>query len=417
MKRPLVAVVDPFSSGALLAPEFLERGWGTIAVLSNKNVPENFRRTFILDHYVAVIDADDKSIDDVTEILRRHNPAFVIAGSEWGVELADLLSERLGLPGNSPALSRSRRDKYQMVKRLQEAGVPVAASLAAQDAEKILRWADQGQHWPLVLKPLASAGSDSVVFCDSAEEVREAFALIYQKRNKMGEYNSAVLAQERLIGRQYFINSVSCAGLHYVHEIWQESRTTVEGHVVYDRQDLMVADGTEQDTLRKYVIATLNALSIADGPAHAEVMMTSRGPVLIEIAARLEGSVTQEGPEAATSHSQVSLTVDRFVRPEQFAALAATPYELRRHLRVVCLIAPHDGWIAAEPLAQLRALPTYLCGSLDRLAVGMPVRKTIDLFTSPGHMYLLSNRTNELERDYHMIRRLESNGLYQGEGR
>lgn len=417
MTRRLVAVVDPFSTGALLAPEFDRRGWAAVAVLSSKNIPEAFLRSFHLDHYVDVIDAVDKSTDELVTLLRQHEPAFVVAGSEWGVELADLLSDRLGLPGNSIELSRSRRDKYQMAKRLEEAGVAVAASLESRNVEDILGWADRGGYWPLVVKPIASAGSDSVAFCDNADEVRQAFSNIYQKPDKMGGYNSAVLAQERLIGRQYFVNSVSRDGRHYVHEMWEESRTSIDGRMVYDRQDLLASHGMEQKVLRDYVVSVLDALAIAHGPAHAEVMMTERGPVLIEIGARLEGSVTRQGPEAATGHSQVSLTVDCYTRPASFAAIAATPYQLRRHLRVVCLIAPHDGRIAAAPLDRLRSLPTYLCGSTDRLAGDTQVHRTVDLFTSPGHLYLLSDRPEELDRDYEVIRQLEHHGLYRRDRR
>lgn len=38
----------------------------------------------------------------------------VIAGSELGTELADQLSDRLGLKSNGPETSFLRRDKYQM---------------------------------------------------------------------------------------------------------------------------------------------------------------------------------------------------------------------------------------------------------------------------------------------------------------
>lgn len=65
---------------------------------------------------------------------------------------------------------------------------------------------------------------------------------------------------------------------------------------------------------------------------------------------------------------------------------------------MVCLIASCDGLIAAEPLRALRSLPTYRCGSVAALAPGTPVRRTVDLFTSPGYLYLVADTAEELGR-------------------
>ncbi|WP_052808547.1 ATP-grasp domain-containing protein [Streptomyces cyaneogriseus] len=413
MTRPTVAIVDPFSTGAQLAPEFARRGWQAIALLSTGGVPAEFRRGFRPEHYAAVLDASAGA--DVTAQLRAARPAYVITGSEWGVHTADALAEQLGLPGNGTELSHCRRDKFAMAERLRSQGVAAAASLAAQDVAEILAWADAEGHWPLVVKPLASAGSDAVAICENAAQVRKAFERIHGQTNQMGGYNDRVLAQELLVGEQYFVNSVSRDGKHFIHEIWREQRTSVDGAVVYDYQDLLAPGGATQRALTAYVGRVLDALGIAHGPAHAEVMLTARGPVLIEIGARLEGSVTSRGPRAATGHSQVSLTVDAYTEPARFSRLPGTDYRLLKRLRVVVLIASRGGRVAAAPLDELRRLPSYLCGSTDALQPGAPVHRTVDLFTSPGHLYLLGDDLDQVERDYRQVRRLEQESLYAGD--
>ncbi|WP_441249419.1 ATP-grasp domain-containing protein [Kitasatospora sp. McL0602] len=412
--RPVVVVVDPVSTGAQLAPEFARRGWGAVAAFSPGEVPPALRRAFRPEDYLAVVDTG--AVDDPVAELAIHQPSLVIPGSEWGVSAADHLAERLGLPGNGTRLSPSRRDKYAMVEALRAAGVDAAASTVSDDIEKLLAWADAGGHWPLVVKPLASAGSDSVAICADESEARAAFDRIHLRTDQMGGFNERVLAQELLVGDQYFVNTVSRDGRHHVHEIWREQRASVDGAVVYDHQDLLPPVGETQRALAAYVVRVLDALGIAHGPAHAEVMHTLRGPVLIEVGARLEGSVTSRGPAAATGHSQVSLTVDAYTDPGGFARLPGTDYELRRSLRVVCLIAPHGGHIAAAPLKALRALPSYLCGSVDALQAGAEVRRTVDLFSSPGHLYLLGADAGQIERDYRRVREIERDGLYEGDG-
>ncbi|MFB7511951.1 MULTISPECIES: ATP-grasp domain-containing protein [unclassified Streptomyces] len=407
--RPVVAVVDPFSTGAQLAPEFARRGWDAVAVLSTDQVPDSLLRHFTPEHFLAVLSSSD---DDLAERLGAYAPKLVVVGSESGVHTADRLAEELGLPGNGTELSPCRRDKYAMARRLADQGVAAAASLATDDLDELLDWADGHGHWPLVVKPLASAGSDSVTICADRDEARQAFAGIIGQHDQMGGFNDRVLGQELLTGEQYFVNSVSRDGRHFIHEIWREQRVGVDGAVVYDYQDLLPADGATQRALAEYVGRVLDALGIHHGPAHSEVMLTPRGPVLIETGARLEGSVTSRGPQAATGHSQVSLTVDAYTDPAGFASLPGSEYRLDKHLRVVVLIAPADGHVDAVALDEVRQLPSYLCGSTDALLPGTPVRRTVDLFSSPGHLYLVSDSRDQVERDYEQVRALERKALY-----
>lgn len=48
-------------------------------------------------------------------------------------------------------------------------------------------------------------------------------------------------------------------------------------------------EGEVQDRLIEYTRMVLTSLGIKVGPSHFEVMMTTRGPVLIETGARMQG--------------------------------------------------------------------------------------------------------------------------------
>ncbi|MGW7276372.1 ATP-grasp domain-containing protein [Streptomyces sp. NPDC054864] len=408
-----VAIVDPVSTAAHLAPEFARRGWRTVAVLSSGKIPDAYVKGFRPGDFTHVITHTD-DIDRTVGQLADQSPQFVLAGAEHGVELADLLAERLALPGNGTRLSTCRRDKFAMVERVRAAGLPTAASLITRDPADIIDWAERGRHWPLVVKPVASAGSDGVAFCSTPAEVEQAFAAIHGTTNQLGGFNEQVMAQERLIGEQYFVNTVSRAGRHYVAEVWKDVRVPVGDNQVYDREELQPGQGEPQAAIVAYVERVLDALGITHGPAHTEIMLTAQGPVLIESGARLQGAVTPAPHAAATGTSQVALTVDACTDPDTFDQLPGTIYELKRQLRVVSLIAPHDGALADGPaLDELNTLPT-LSASVRSLAPGTPVRRTVDLFSSPDHLYLLDSDLAAVERDYARIRELEHGGLYTG---
>src|SRR4051812_42751426 len=100
-RAPRVAIVDPYSSGALLAPAFTARGRECVAVQTDRAVPTIFRSSFSPDDFAAVLRAD-AGVARTAARLRRLRVGHVLAGAEPGVELADELSERLGLPANGP---------------------------------------------------------------------------------------------------------------------------------------------------------------------------------------------------------------------------------------------------------------------------------------------------------------------------
>lgn len=52
------------------------------------------------------------------------------------------------------------------------------------------------------------------------------------------------------------------------------------------------------------------------------------------------------------------------------------------------------------------------------LRPGTPVQQTVDLFSTPGYVYLSAAAIEDIERDHRRIRELERSGLYKAqEGR
>lgn len=72
--------------------------------------------------------------------LAEEEPVAVLAGIEIGVELADELSEALGLRTNGTALSPAWRDEYRMVEAVRPAGLRAAHQLTTADESELLAW-------------------------------------------------------------------------------------------------------------------------------------------------------------------------------------------------------------------------------------------------------------------------------------
>src|SRR5437764_15454989 len=106
-----VVIVDDYAPSRRLAPNFRSAGYECVRVQSTVDVPAVYRSTFSLADYTANI-VHSGSFRRTLQEVEKYRPIAVVAGGEIGVELADALSESLGLPTNGTALSAARRDKY-----------------------------------------------------------------------------------------------------------------------------------------------------------------------------------------------------------------------------------------------------------------------------------------------------------------
>jgi hypothetical protein len=99
----------------------------------------------------------------------------------------------------------------------------------------------------------------------------------------------------------------------------------------------------------------LDALGVRNGCAHTEIMLTPRGPRLIESGARPVGGGHQLICEIATGDNQIRHTVAHRERGE-----FKPGYELLQHLRGVFISAPRAGvWHNPEIFDGVESLRTY----------------------------------------------------------
>lgn len=348
--------------------------------------------------------------------LRELGVAFVVAGAESGVLLADALSEALGTPGHGMSRPTARRDKYEMARAVRDAGLAAADTIASPDPDEVVAWATAAGQWPVVLKPVASAGTDNVIFCRSEDEIRAAHATILGESDRYGRRNRTVVAQQFLDGDEHFVNTVSRDGVHHIVEIWRyHKRPAGDGRSINDYEHPLPPDDPTARRLGEYVLKVMDALEIRNGSAHTEVMMTPDGPVLVESGARLGGAHLPDVVNRCIGTDQIERLALAIARPEEITGHRLPPYRLLTHLRYVNLISHGDGFVpTAEGFAPVRALPSFLDMVLTT-PEGKPVTRTLDLVTSPGYLYLSSDDEAQVEADYRRLRELEENGLYQSD--
>ncbi len=356
----------------------------------------------------------DGDIEATAERLRELGVEFVVAAMESGVLLADELSATLGTPGHGMSRPAARRDKYAMARAARDAGLASAESFASASADEVIAWAIERDGWPVVLKPVASAGMDNVHFCHSPEEIRVGHASILASADRYGCRNEIALAQQFLDGDEYFVNTVSRDGVHHIVEIWRYHKHQIDStRSMVSNEHPVPIDDPAARAVGEYALAVLDALEIRNGAAHTEIMLTRGGPVLVECGARLGGAHLPEIVSRCIGTNQIDRLALAIARPEEITAGTLPPYQLLTPVRFLNLIVPEDGVIPAdEKWAQIRALDSFLELIVTQPA-GKRIERTVDLASSPGYVYLSSDDPAQVAADYQRLREIERGGLYE----
>ncbi|GGL87927.1 GNAT family N-acetyltransferase [Micromonospora yangpuensis] len=405
--RPVLVVVDGYSSGAQLPGLLRERGWDCVHVQSSPDLPPYFLASFDstawIDRYGYLGD-----LGALTDVLARYRPAAVLPGSESGVALADLLAEALGLPGNSPQSSAARRHKYEMHNRLKAAGLRSMDHYLAGDLAGLLDWAGGGS-WPVVLKPPASAGTDSVTFCADAGELTGAFQRLHGAVDQLGNRNDTLVAQRFLTGQEYFVNGISGDGRHVVTEIWRTDKIRVPGGGwIYDRSVLFDPTQPEQKELVDYVHGVLDALGVSYGAHHTELMVGPDGPTLVECASRISGGLNRPAAAHAVGASMLDLVTEIVVEGPGFVPRYADSRPGHAApLWQVQFISTVDGVVVESHYAELLASLRSRTWLQRAPRPGDRVYRTNDLFSSPGIVFMTHPDVDVLAADHALVRQWE----------
>ncbi len=222
--------------------------------------------------------------------------AYVIAGTESGIELVEYLRESIPqCPANSEGESQKRWDKEFMFSALKENGVPCLQTEAIPPGtdlseELISRY---GASLPAVVKPSTGAGSVGVRMVKDTAELREAVHSILSAPGFFGDRPSA-LVQELFRAPQieYVVDTFSHDGVHEILGLSRyDKRLSPQGDFIYERIQWISPDSPLAGEITRYAEDVLRALGVNVGPSHMEIMYNAHtGPRLIDFGARAHGA-------------------------------------------------------------------------------------------------------------------------------
>ncbi|APO70366.1 biotin carboxylase-like ATP-grasp domain-containing protein (plasmid) [Rhizobium gallicum] len=196
------------------------------------------------------------------------------------------LCRHFDLPGPNPASIERCSDKFTQRQFLAQAGVPVPAyRLAANAMEVESSAAEIGM--PVILKPAEGSGSSGVRLCRNADELAKHTTYLLD-----GKYpwrsSPKILVEEFARGPFYEVATIGNA----VIAVGAADFDRLPHFVVRESMFPAPLSDEEHERIADLSLNCLGALGLGWGPANIELRWTKRGPVVMEVNARLPGWTT-----------------------------------------------------------------------------------------------------------------------------
>lgn len=222
-----------------------------------------------------------------------HELQAVLAVDDQGLELAALLNERLGLPGNSPQAVRTLRDKLSFRELLNAIGLNCPRFWHLPDSaapESLLGRIE----FPVVVKARRLSGSRGVIRADTPGELLEACARVrsIQTQADRDSKQLGLLMENFIPGTEYALEGLLDNGRLRALALFDKP-DPLNGP--YFEETLYVAPSrlpaALQEELKRRVEQVCRACALVTGPIHAEARINDAGAWLLEIAARSIGGL------------------------------------------------------------------------------------------------------------------------------
>lgn len=331
-----------------------------------------------LTHYLHVADLGDG--DAVLDLVTR-------AVDEWGIDrveclwepymiLAARLRERFGLPGMTVAETIPFRDKERMKQTLDAAGIRTPRHESTTTVAGVYGAAER-IGFPLIVKPIAGAGSADTHRVDGRDDLETVIPLV--------RHVPEVSVEEFVEAEEFTFDTV-CVGGEVLFEnvCWYRPRPLITqlhewvSPVTVVLRDLDVADLRGGRAMGREVLA---ALGFRDGFTHMEWYRAADGEVVFgEIAARPPGGRTVDVMNYATDADLFAGWASAVVHGRLHE-----PIERRYNAASVFKRARGSGRISGiEGLDRLLADHGEHVVSLDLLPVGAPRRGWRQLLLGDG---------------------------------
>lgn len=213
-------------------------------------------------------------------------------------------SDKLHLHSINYETAVKATDKYDMIKAFKEHNVPSPWYVAVDTLEE-LKAHEADVFFPCIIKPTDNAGSHGVAKVHDFQELLDNYEYAHSCSR-----HGKVIVEEYLEGPEVSVEVMVVDGMVNILQI-TDKITTEAPHFVelgHTQPSRLPADTQQQ--IRKVTEMACKSIGIDKGPAHVEMKVTKRGPVMIELGARMGGdNITTHLVPLSTGIDMVGSTI------------------------------------------------------------------------------------------------------------
>ncbi len=306
---------------------------------------------------------------------------------EPGVELAAHMREVLGVPGQSRDQAKHFRNKDIMKQALAKAGVRVPHHASASDAKGVYAAAEI-VGYPLIIKPIAGAGSQDTFRCDDLKDV----ALAIKQLGHIAEVD----VEEFIDGEEYTFDTICAQNeIQYFHIAYYRPRPLVARTVEWISPQTLSYRNVDDPKLaggREMGVQVLKALGYERGFTHMEWYLKADGEAVFgEVAARPPGARTVDLMNYASD-------VDLFAGWAEAELYGKFSLDIERKYNCACITKRAEGQGRISRIDGIERIRERLGPSLctiDLIPVGQPRRNWKSTLLSDGYVSLRHPDWNE----------------------
>lgn len=221
------------------------------------------------------------------DTAKRHSIDGVMTlATDMPMRTVAAIAKELNIVGISPETAINATDKSVMRECLLKNGVPIPKFFKV-DNEKDFFSAIQNFKSPFIVKPADSSGSRGIQLVSDVKNKDKAFSAYEYSRSF--SRNGTVVVEEYMSGPEVSVEAITIEGNTQIIQITDKITTGAPHFVELGHTQPSRLDINTIESIKSIAKSTISAIGINNGPSHTEIIVTDRGPKIVEIGARLGG--------------------------------------------------------------------------------------------------------------------------------
>jgi biotin carboxylase len=212
---------------------------------------------------------------------------------------------KLNIPGISIETAIKATDKGEMIKAFKEKHVE-SPEYCIVESEFELQQVIYKFSLPVILKPTDNSGSRGVVIVKTITEIKEAFNYSFNLSR-----SGKVIVEEFMEGNEVSVEVMVVNEIVNVLAVTDKLTTSAPYFVEVGHNQPSLIDSNNIERIKDLTCRAIQAIGIKNGPVHVEIMLTKRGPKMIELGARMGGDcISTHLVPLSTGIDMIKATID-----------------------------------------------------------------------------------------------------------